>query len=821
MTSAAKVDPPPAPTPGPAPVDAPAAAADGESFEPYIRPERNIRELTIPGLVLGSVLGIVFAASSVYLGLKVGLTVSASIPIAVLSITILRYFGKTDEPRILVNNIVQTTGSAGESIAAGVAFTLPSLLLMGFDMELVRILLVSLLGGVLGVLMMIPLRQGLIVKEHGKLTYPEGTACAQVLIVGEQGGTNAKTVFQGFGWGMAHAVLMRVFHLWKDEPGYVLKAKHMANASIAGELSAPMLGVGYIIGYETAAVMMAGGVLSFVILVPLITHFGGALAEPFGPGVTAKISEMSPHEIRNAYLLYIGAGAVATGGFISLARSLPTIVHAFKRGLGSLGAKSAPKRTEQDMSMRVVVFGSIGLVLAIAAAPVLQINPVSAVLIVLFGFFFVTVSSRITGEIGSSSNPISGMTVATLLITCLLFVAVGWTGVGYKAMALTTAAIVCVAASNGGTISQDLKTGFLVGGTPHRQQKAILVGVITSAIVIGLTLIYLNKSAETIAPKQTVYAAYTVPAAELAKDGSQPYEGKTYKVHFIKEDVVLPAVAAAAPGEKAVPVGTPPTPGSTVVPRGRYLVDDGGKIAFVVDPGVCGVEKYRVKPPAADAPAYTALPPPAGEKDEKFHVDGKAFRVAVIESTGRTYLVDDETKQVGYEATLVSKFDAPKAHLFQLIIDGIIGGQLPWTLVLIGVAIALMMELVGVSALPFAVGLYLPISTSTPIFIGGIIRRIVDKRTKVEGTAAEFSPGTLLASGLIAGGSIGGLVEAIITGTLGSTAEKLGELGPKVLGSLAQTEWLPLIPFGIMGWILLKVGLTAKAEPDKVEKSAA
>src|SRR5262245_50851471 len=247
MTSAAKVEPPPA---APAEPETPATAADGgEAFEPYIKPERDIRELTIPGLVLGSVLGIVFAASSVYLGLKVGLTVSASIPIAVLSITILRYFGKSNEPRILVNNIVQTTGSAGESIAAGVAFTLPSLLLMGFDMELMRVLLVSLLGGVLGVLMMIPLRQGLIVKEHGKLTYPEGTACAQVLIVGEQGGTNAKTVFQGFGVGMAHAILTRVLHFWKDEPGFVLKAKTMAKASIAGELSAPMLGVGYIIGY--------------------------------------------------------------------------------------------------------------------------------------------------------------------------------------------------------------------------------------------------------------------------------------------------------------------------------------------------------------------------------------------------------------------------------------------------------------------------------------------------------------------------------------------------------------------------------------------
>ena len=777
----------------------PAAAAPAE-HKPYIPADQDIPELTIPGLVAGSLLGIVFAASSVYLGLKVGLTVSASIPIAVLSITIFRWFGGAKHSRILVNNIVQTTGSAGESIAAGVAFTLPSLLLMGFDMELGRILLVALLGGVLGVLMMIPLRQGLIVKEHGKLTYPEGTACAQVLIVGEQGGTNAKTVFSGFGWGMAHAVLTRVFHLWKDEPGFVLKAKHMTNASIAGELSAPMLGVGYIIGFETAAVMMAGGVLSFVILVPLITHFGSALAEPLGVGVTVPIAKMSPGQIRNAYLLYIGAGAVATGGFISLARSLPTIVQAFRRGLSSLSVSGAdkPKRTEQDLSMKVVLFGSIALVVAIAVAPILQINAVSAVLIVLFGFFFVTVSSRITGEIGSSSNPISGMTVATLLITCLLFVLVGWTGVNYKAMALTTAALVCVAASNGGTISQDLKTGFLVGGTPHRQQKAILVGVVTSAIVIGITLLYLNRSAETIAPKHTVYAAYTVPADALARDATQEHEGRRYRVHFVSEEVVLPRAS-----------GKP-----VVVTRGKYLVDDAGKIAFVVDPGVCGTEKYRVRPAGEGTPRYDALPPPDADdkKNEQFAVDGATYRVAVVEATGKSYLVDDEKKAVAFEATAVSKFDAPKAHLFQLIIDGIIGGRLPWTLVLIGVAIAMMMELVGVSALPFAVGLYLPISTSTPIFIGGIIRKLVDKKTKVEGAAAEFSPGTLLASGLIAGGSIGGLVEAVMTGTLGATAEKIGEIGPKLLGSLAQTDWLPLVPFGLMALLLWKVGLTAQSD---------
>jgi hypothetical protein len=318
--------------------------------------------------------------------------------------------------------------------------------------------------------------------------------------------------------------------------------------------------------------------------------------DALGPGVTAKISEMGPGAIRNAYLLYIGAGAVATGGFISLARSLPTIVVAFRRGLGSIGVAAAQqKRTEQDMPMKFVLFGSLGLAIAIAAAPMLEVSAVSAVLIVLFGFFFVTVSSRICGEIGSSSNPISGMTVATLLITCLLFVAVGWTGVHYKAMALTTAALVCVAASTGGTISQDLKAGFLVGGTPHRQQKAILVGVVTSAIFIGATLLYLNKSAETIAPKHEVYAAFTIPAADLAGAKVQEHDGKSYRVHFVKEEVKQ---------------------GDAVLPRGRYLVDGGDKIAFVVDPGVCGTEKYRVRPPAAEAPDYAALSGVLGERAE-------------------------------------------------------------------------------------------------------------------------------------------------------------------------------------------------------------
>jgi putative OPT family oligopeptide transporter len=446
-------------------------------------------ELTFRALALGAFLGVIFAASSVYLALKVGLTVSASIPIAVLSITIFRAFGRAT---ILENNIVQTAGSAGESIAAGIAFTLPSLLIMGYELEWTKVLMVGLLGGLLGVLMMIPLRHGLIVEEHGKLTYPEGTACADVLVVGETGGTNAKTVLGGFGIGFLYKLLGDTFKVFNMNPERVIRG--WKGASIGGELSPEMMGVGYIIGPKTANQMMAGGVLAYLVIIPLIAFFGDTLSAPIFPA-TKLISEMAPHEIRSKYVLYIGAGAVATGGFVSLGRAMPTIVNAFRAGLKNLsagkkgGVKEVIPRTKQDLPFNVVAIGSLALLVTMWALPQLEISFVPAILILFFGFFFVTVSSRITGEIGSSSNPISGMTVATLLITCLLFLLVGWVGPQYRAMALTTAAIVCVAASNGGTTSQDLKTGFLVGATPKKQQLALIAGVVTSAVFIGMTLL--------------------------------------------------------------------------------------------------------------------------------------------------------------------------------------------------------------------------------------------------------------------------------------------------------------------------------------------
>lgn len=696
------------------------------AFQPFVPPSEAPAELTVRALVVGAVLGIVFAASSVYLALKVGMTVSASIPIAVLSITLFRAFGRAT---ILENNVVQTTGSAGESIAAGVAFTMPALLLLGQDLELIRVLLVALFGGLLGVLMMIPLRKGLIVHEHGRLTYPEGTACADVLIVGEQGGTNARTVFAGFFLGAAYKLLNVGTHLWKEVPEKVFA--WYKGGSVAAEISPELMGVGYIIGPRTAATMMAGGVLSFLILIPAIAIFGEGLTQPMFPA-TKLIKDMSPSEIRNAYILYIGAGAVATGGIISLIRSLPTIVGAFARGVDTFRAARAdeaahphaPLRTEQDLPLKLVGLGALGLVLAIALAPVLQIHPVSAVLIIVFGFFFVTVSSRITGEIGSSSNPISGMTVATLLITCLLFLAIGWTGVSYQAMALSTAAMVCVAASVGGTCSQDLKTGFLVGATPKFQQIAISVGVITSALAIGWTLLFLNSAYTTVVPRQ--FPAYTATVAAGAPTQAGP-DGKAYRVHFMPE----------AAGD---------------VPVGRYLVDDAGKIAYLVDPGIGGVVT---------------------------EVDGKH----------------------------VTKLDAPKARLFSMIIDGILTQKLPWGLVLLGVFLALMMELVGVSALPFAVGAYLPISTSVPVMVGGLIRWFVDRRD-ADGSAAsghaEFSPGILLASGLIAGGSIAGVV---VAGLAGAEYDKAIDLSG-VLPALSHSDLFALVPFAALAFVLYRYGRT-------------
>ncbi|MFP2960893.1 OPT family oligopeptide transporter [Myxococcus sp. 1LA] len=719
---------------------------------PYVPPDKSPAEMTMRALVLGSVLGIVFAASSVYLAIKVGLTVSASIPVAVLSIAIFRALGNSS---ILENTIVQTTGSAGESLAFGVAAALPALLLLGYDISLTHAFLTAALGGVLGVLMMIPLRQGLIVQEHGKLPYPEGTASADVLIVGEQGGTNARTVITGFIVGGVYKLAYSGMKLFREVLSTPLKG--LKSATLSTEVSPELLGVGYIIGPRVAAITFAGGVLSYLILIPAISFFGGGLETPLLMHNGQLIRDMSPDQIRNAYVLYIGAGAVATGGLISLIRSLPTIVGAFKRSLETLkasrgqGAMPQLLRTEQDLPITVVLGGSAALVLAIWLAPPLEVNFISAVLIVIFGFFFVTVSARITGEIGSSSNPISGMVVATLLITCLVYLLMGWTSSEDRFMALTTAAIVGIAASNGGTTAQDLKTAFLVGGTPKRQQVALFVGVLTSAMFIGLVLVTLNRGATVTIPEPhpgvqvTEFSNETrvqhtfpwaVPADALASRGldeaalRKAVWAQGYELNTQGGALELRSWRDVSPQDLGavtlnVPSGAPikvadlgaVTDGpertykegyvrgaDTPVPAGKYLVDEAGSIQYVVDPGIGG-------------------------------------RISV------------------YEGQQLTRYAAPKAQLFSLIIDGILTQKLPWDLVLLGVFIALMLELCGVSSLPFAVGVYLPISSSAPLFVGGVVRYFVDR---VRGGESDFSPGTLLSSGFIAGGSIAGVLIAFL-----------------------------------------------------------
>ncbi len=675
--------------------------------KPYVPDEVVQPEFTLPAVLVGAVLGIVFGASSLYLVLKVGMTVSASIPVAVLSITLFRLFSRVFGVRratILENNIVQTTGSAGESIAFGVGIAMPAVMYVGFDMNPWTVMTVAVLGGALGILMMIPLRRAFIVKQHGTLRYPEGTACADVLIVGEQGGASAKTVFTGFGIAFVYELLRMGTKLWKETVEYPLTWFQKATPSV--EVNPVLLGVGYIIGTRISCIMVAGGVLASFLLVPAIRFFGSGLAAPLFPA-TELISKMSESELHKKYVLYIGAGAVATGGIISLFRALPLIVSSFASALRDLRqtdrSGTAGKRTDRDLSLRVVGVGSLLLVLLIWATlsfgafgqlsmgATLVTNLIAAVLIVLFGFLFVTVSSRLTGEIGSSSNPISGMTVATLLLTCLIFLLLHWVSPAHQLIALSIAAIVCIASSNGGTTSQDLKTGYLVGATPKFQQYAILVGSISSALVIGVILIALNRA-------NTVYTAKNLPKLAHALDVNK-----------------LPVMESAPDNPALYHVWQALDDNEEGVPPGKYLVDDRGQVKYRVDPGITGTLNHR----------------------------------------------DDGTP--------VRKLCAPQTVLFAFITKGILTQKLPWTLVLLGVGIALVMELSGVPSLPFAVGVYLPLSSSAPIFVGGLMRYLADRAARTADgrrpteAESEMGPGVLLSTGYVAGGAIGAVLVTFLS----------------------------------------------------------
>jgi putative OPT family oligopeptide transporter len=691
---------------------APSSNGEAPEHKPFVPDEDKRPELTWLPLVVGALLGIVFGASSLYLVLKVGLTVSASIPVAVLSITLFRVFSKILPIRaatILENNIVQTTGSAGESIAFGVGVTMPALMLLGFEMDVGRVLVVSVLGGLLGILMMIPLRRAFIVKQHGKLKYPEGTACADVLVAGEKGGATAQTVFIGFGVAFVYEFFRLGFKWFKEVPEKAL-GNWWKGAVPSIEVNPTLLGVGYIIGTRISCVMVAGGVLASFVLIPAIRLFGDGLSEPLYPA-TKPIKDMDVDEIWHDYILYIGAGAVAAGGIISMFRALPLIVSSIRAGLSDISAgrgAGGGKRTDRDLPYWVVGVGGLAIVGAIWATtplhntpgfswvPDLHMHFLGAVLIVLFGFLFVTVSSRLTGEIGSSSNPISGMTVATLLLTCLIFLLLGWTDLQDRLTALSVAGVVCIAASNGGTTSQDLKTGYLVGATPKYQQYAILVGSLTSALVIGVILIQLNNAYTVVSGRNLPTPKVPIDMAKL-KEKPERQKGPDDAEYYIWR-------AAEGNDQK--------------VPPGKYLVDEGGKIRYLIDPGINGKLTQR----------------------------------------------DDGTE--------VQRFKAPKAALMSFITDGILQRKLPWPLVLLGVAIAVVLELCSVSSLAFAVGVYLPLSSSTPIFVGGLARYVADKwgRRDTAGKTpeqleaeAETSSGSLLSTGYIAGGAIAGVLIAFLS----------------------------------------------------------
>jgi putative OPT family oligopeptide transporter len=641
----------------------PAAAPDAAprpAFRPYVPASQSPAEFTPRAILLGALFGLIFGASTVYLGLRAGLTVSASIPVAVLSISVLKRLGGST---ILENNIVQTIGSAGESVAAGVVFTVPALIFFGERgqafFNYFQITLLALSGGILGVLLMVPLRKALIVKEHGVLPYPEGTACADVLVAGERGGELARTVFLGLGVGALWKSLSWIFQIFRTSIGHsISRTGVLPNGTLNIDISPEYMGVGYVIGPRIAGVMFAGGVLSWLVLLPLLTIMGNYMTVPFPPVPASglRIDQMSPGQLWSAYIRYTGAGAVLAAGLITLARTIPTIVSSFRESVKDFSAKSEAggrARTEQDLPLTVVLGGTVLLAIFLAVAPRMptQGNVLASLLVVVFGFFFVTVSSRIVGLIGSSSNPISGMTIATLILTCSIFIAVGWSGEWYSPVALCVGAVVAIAAANAGATSQDLKTGYIVGATPKYQQYGLMIGVVVASLIIGYTTLYLHK------------------------------------VMVIGSD---------------------------------------------------------------------ALP-------------------------------------------------APQATLMSTIIKGLLSRNLPWGLVLVGVFISVTLELCGIQSLSFAVGSYLPIATTAPIFAGGLVRAYVERKTGVT-EESEVGSGTLFSSGLIAGGSLAGILYAVLFGNgLVHDAEGAAGLIPSIHDGTAGLIAGGLLFFAL-GVVLSRVG---------------
>ena len=585
---------------------------ENKEFKPYIPADKITPEFTVTSIIMGVILAVIFGAANAYLGLRVGMTVSASIPAAVISMGVIRVIMKKDS--ILESNMVQTIGSAGESLAAGAIFTLPVLFLWSKEgiteaPSLITISLIALFGGILGVLFMVPLRNALIVKEHGVLPYPEGTACAEVLLAGEEGGASAKSVFAGMGLA---ALFKFVVDGLKVIPSVITAPLKAFKTELSAEVYPALLGVGYICGPKIASYMFAGGLIGWFVLIPAIITFGGSTI--LYPG-TKTIADMyaagGASAIWSSYIRYIGAGAVAAGGIISLIKSLPLIVRTFAdaiKGMKGAGNSNSTVRTEADLDMRVIGIGVLIMIIAIWLLPEIPVSPLGAVLIALFGFFFATVSSRMVGIVGSSNNPVSGMAIATLLFSTLCLKVTGDTGVHGMKGAIAIGSVICIIAAMAGDTSQDLKTGYILGATPKKQQIGELIGAVVSAVTIGGVLVLLDS-------------AWGFGTTELA---------------------------------------------------------------------------------------------------------------------------------------------APQATLMKMIIEGVMQGNLPWALVFIGVFIAIVVEILGISVLPVAIGLYLPLELSATIMIGGVIRWFVDKKKADKEENKDANSGILFCSGMIAGEGLVGILLAIL-----------------------------------------------------------
>jgi len=710
-------------------------APPGE-FRTYVPAEESLKEFTIRAVILGALFGLLFGAVTVYVGLRAGLTVSASIPISVLSISILRAFGRST---ILENNIVQTTGSAGESLAAGVMFTIPALIFLGFGSEFTfwRIFPLALLGGWLGVLFMVPLRRQLIVKEHGNLAFPEGTACADVLVAGERGGSFAGRVFWGLGLGGAYTFLMNTVQAWTSQPES--RPSWFPGASFRAAITSEYLGVGYIIGPRVSGILFAGGIISWLVMMPAIKFYGQLGGNtPIYPS-TIPIAQMSPDQIWGSYIRPMGAGAVAAAGLITLLRTLPTIISALRAGLKDVraegaGQSTASSRIDRDVPMRWVIVGSIVIIAMMwvlltfhpmkGASTYWYQNAFAAVFVVIFGFLFVTVAGRISGLLGNSSNPISGMSIATLMATCAIFFVAGWTAPNYQVLALMIGGVVCIAAAIAGATSQDLKTGYLVGSTPFWQQMGLLIGVTVSTLAIGTTLNLMNKGLEKYLPTQIPVNIQSLPAGAKVERDTFIHKGKTY--------VLVNSL------------------GSHEIPDGEYLYD-------------------------------------AGTKQIEFQW----------------------AQGIGSD-----KAPAPQARLMATVISGILNQRLPWHLVLMGVALVVAVEILGVRSLAFATGSYLPLGTTAAMFAGGLVRMLVEATTKKK-DESEASPGALFSSGLIAAGGVFGLLGIIInllqdpeisnrvpqwlTSALGLPwRADLFAFGPKLMGPLATSNLFGIFMFALL-----------------------